>query len=73
MGQYTKKAISVENLIRKLKKLGFSADILVNVQKSLVLSLFIFSAPVLGSASDTVKKAITHHQDAFLTIIDITE
>jgi hypothetical protein len=62
----------VKYLIMKLKKLAFRTEILVNIYRSLVLSLFAYSAPILCSVSKATKSEMIKHHERFLSIIGIT-
>jgi hypothetical protein len=66
------KTNSVKFLIRRLKRMGFGTGILVNVYRSLVLSHFQYSAPVLGSTSAAAKNEMAKQQASFLDIIGIS-
>ena len=49
-------------LIKQLKRLGFSKDILVTVYKSLVVSHLDYNSPVLLTATNAVKMQINNQQ-----------
>jgi hypothetical protein len=62
---------SAPHLLRQLKKVGLSTDILINVLKSLVLSHFRYSGLLLDSCSERVKCEMQHFQNKLLRIIGI--
>jgi hypothetical protein len=62
---------SVPHLLRQLKRVGLSTEILVNVVKSLVLSHFRYSGILLDSCSERVKDEMQHFQNKLLRIIGV--
>ena len=59
-------------LIKQLKRLGFSKDILVSVYKSLVVSHLDYNSPVLLTTTNEVKTQINNLQKRILRIIGIS-
>jgi hypothetical protein len=51
-------------LLKKLRRMGFTEDKLVCIYKSLTLSQYIYSAPLLASASTRAKKKCKHNNVA---------
>ena len=62
---------SIPFLIKQLRRTGFERGILVNVYRSLVLSHFNYSAPLLASASQADKNEMKALQKRMLRIIGI--
>ena len=71
MAQNPKNYNSVPFLISTLKKAGFREEILINVYRSYALSNFIYSAPVLSSASSSAIDEMESFQRRCLRIINI--
>ena len=65
------KTRSLPYLLKKLKHIGFNKTILKNVFRSLGLSHFTYSAPILASISKSSKTEITSFQHRILRIIGI--
>jgi hypothetical protein len=59
-------------LLKQLKQLKFKEEILINVYRSLTLSHFNYSAPLLISTSANPKKEMVKLQHRSLKIIDTT-
>jgi hypothetical protein len=64
---------SVPFLVKQLKRLGFEERILINVYRSLVLSHFNYSSPVLASTSAADKHDMQSFQKRILRIIGIKQ
>jgi len=62
---------SVPYLLKRLRHLGFSTSVLTNVYRSYALSHFIYSAPLLTSASKSIKSQMSAFQNRMLRIIGI--
>jgi hypothetical protein len=62
---------SAPHLLRQLKRVGLSTEILINVVKSLVLSHFRYSGILLDSCSERVKGEMQHFQNKLLRIIGV--
>jgi hypothetical protein len=60
-------------LIKNLKKGGFNQDILITVYRSLALSHFSYSAPILSMATLSMKAEMESFQSKILRIIDISK
>jgi hypothetical protein len=63
---------SVPYLLKRLKYLGFKQEILINVFRSHVLSHYIYSAPLLISAREPVRREMSSQIKRMLRIINIT-
>ena len=59
-------------LMKQLKQLKFKQEILINVYRSLTLSHYTYSTPLLISTSANAKNEMTKQQHRFLKIIGIT-
>jgi hypothetical protein len=59
-------------LLKQLKQLKFEEEILINVYRSITLSHYTYSAPLLISTSKNAKTEIAKQQHRFLKIIGIT-
>jgi hypothetical protein len=59
------------HLIKELKQLGFREEILITVYRAYVVSHFIYSAPMLSTASRLAKLEMTSFQNKMLRIINI--
>jgi hypothetical protein len=59
-------------LLKQLKKIGFRTEILVTLYKSLFLSHFAYSAPILTSASAQVKSEMEALQRRAMNIIGVS-
>ena len=64
---------SVPFLVKQLKRLGFEERILINVYRSLVLSHFNYSSPILASTSAADKHEMQSFQKRILRIIGIKQ
>jgi plasmid maintenance system killer protein len=64
---------SVPFLIKQLKRTGFNKKILVNVYRSLVLSHFDYSSPLLASAAGADKHEMQAFQNRIFRIIGISK
>jgi hypothetical protein len=62
---------SAPHLLRQLKKVGLSTEILINVLTSLVLSHFCYSGLLLDSCSERVKSKMQHFLNKLLRIIGV--
>ena len=49
-------------LIKQLKRMGFKQDLLINIYRSVTLSQYLYSAPMLTSASNKAKKEMDKQQ-----------
>ena len=58
--------------IKTLKSIGFKEEILVNVYQSITLSQYLYTTPLLISASSTAKEEMSKQQVRFLNMIGIT-
>ena len=58
--------------MKQLKNLKFKQEILINVYRSLTLSHYTYSAPLLILTSANAKNEMTKQQHRFLKIIGIT-
>ena len=67
-----KQTSTVPFLIKTLRRLGFPEATLINVYRSLALSHFIYSAPLLSSSSIRAKTEMQSYQNRILRIINIT-
>ena len=59
-------------LMKQLKQLKFKEEILINVYRSLTLSLFTYSATFFISTSTTAKKEMAKQQHRFLKVMGLT-
>jgi hypothetical protein len=64
---------SVPFLIKQLRRTGFKRKILINVYRSLVLSHFNYSSPLLASATGSDKHEMQVFQNRILRIIGTTQ
>ena len=64
---------SIPYLIKQLKRLGFSQDILITVYKSLVISHFDYNSPILTTTTKYIKSQINQTQKKILRIIGLNE
>jgi hypothetical protein len=62
---------SVPHLLRQLRRIGLSTEILINVVKSLVLSHFRYSGILLDSCTERTKGETQHFQNKLLRIIGV--
>ena len=53
---------SIPYLIKQLRRLSFSRDILITVYKSLVISHFDYSSPILSTTTKYIKSKINKTQ-----------
>ena len=60
------------HLIKSLKSMGFKEEILVNVYQSIILSQYLYAAPLLISANRSAKEEMSKQQIRFFNIIGIT-
>ena len=67
-----KQTSSIPYLIKRLKQLGFREEILVGVYRSLGLSHFTYSAPILSSTSIKTKSEMAQLQNRIFKIIGIS-
>jgi len=56
-----------------MRRLGFKQEVLINVYRSLALSHFTYSAPLLTSASERAKVEMEHFQSRILATIGASE
>ena len=59
-------------LVKQLKRIGFKEEILVNVYRSLSLSVLRYNAPLLSAASEQTKVEMNGFQNRILRIIGIS-
>ena len=64
---------SIPYLIKQLRRLGFSQNILITVYKSLVISHFDYSSPILSTTTKYIKSQINQTQKKILRIIGFNE
>ena len=58
-------------LIKQLKRMGFKQELLMNIYTSLTLSQYLYSAPLLISASNSAKLEMDKQQQRFFNVIGI--
>jgi pterin-4a-carbinolamine dehydratase len=63
---------SIPYLLRKLRQKGFREEVLVNIYRSLALSHFNYSAPILTTANQNIQKEMEAYQRRALKAIGIT-
>lgn len=68
-----KQTQSIPYLIKTMNRLGFNEKTLVNTYRSLALSHFIYSAPLLSFSNSKVRSEMTSLQNRVLRIINITK
>ena len=64
---------STPYLIKQLKHFGFKEEILITVYRSLAISHFTYSAPILTSTSVKIKEEFKQYQNRILRIIGISQ
>jgi hypothetical protein len=59
-------------LLKQLKRLGFKEEILINVYRTLSISVIRYSAPLLVAANEQTKSEMASHHKRVLKIIGLT-